>query len=510
MNQLFNQSDLLQLNTHGISPDSAKTQLENFKKGYPFLQIKSPATIENNGIKVLTPQISKELIKTWDTYTHETHTILKFVPASGAATRMFKDLFEYLHQSDNRKENPIIEKLIGNIKAFAFYDRLNTILLSKSGKEIDKLISEEKYADIIDQLISKEGLNYGQLPKGTLLFHKYPQENRTPFEEHLCEGATYAAANGIANIHFTVSEEHQSLFEDLKSNYEKIYSDKYGVKLNITFSNQKKSTDTIAADLNNEPFRENGKLVFRPAGHGALIENLNDIDADIIFIKNIDNVSVENKFPVAVEYKKILAGKLIQLQQTVYEYQKYLSTNKIERDTMETIAMFLEDSFCINASEKIAKLENDEAISFLKNKLNRPIRVCGMIRNSGEPGGGPYIITNNKGETSLQILESSQIDIQNAVEKEKMLQSTHFNPVDLVCSIKNYSGEKYDLTKYTDPKTGFISEKTKNGISLKALEVPGLWNGAMSEWNTMFVEVPIESFNPVKTVIDLLREGHQY
>ena len=510
MKQIFNQSDIPELKAHGIDIQNVETQLENFKNGFPYLNIQSAATIDNNGIKVLTPEDSKELIQLWEDYTKEEHSILKFVPASGAATRMFKDLFEYLNQADKQTNNPVISKLTDNIELFAFYEELNNCLAEAGKGSVKELISAHYYAEIVRTLLDKDGLNYGQLPKGALLFHKYPEKNRTPFEEHLVEGAMYASAKGKANIHFTVSEEHQSLFDDLKAKNQKIYSEKYNTEINISFSNQKKSTDTIAADMNNEPFRENGKLVFRPAGHGALIENLNDADADIIFIKNIDNVSIENKYPTAIAYKKIIAGKLVRLQQNIHSYLKKLSTGNVTREELQTMAEFMKDSFCMNVPEKISCMNDPEAAGYLYQKLNRPIRVCGMIKNSGEPGGGPYIILNDRNESSLQILESSQIDTTNPAEKEKMNRSTHFNPVDLVCAIKDHVGKKYDLTKYTDPKTGFISEKTKNGLKLKALELPGLWNGAMSEWNTMFVEVPMESFNPVKTVMDLLRPGHQY
>lgn len=510
MKQIFNQSDIPELNAHGIDIQNVETQLENFKNGFPYLNIESAATIENNGIKVLTPEDSKELIQLWEDYTKEEHTILKFVPASGAATRMFKDLFEYLNQADKQNDNPVISELTAQMDKFAFYEELNNSLIKAGKGSIKELIAAHNYAEIIQALLEKNGLNYGQLPKGALLFHKYPEKNRTPFEEHLVEGAMYASAKGKANIHFTVSEEHQSLFDDLKALNQKIYSEKYNTAINISFSNQKKSTDTIAADMNNEPFRENGKLVFRPAGHGALIENLNDADADIIFIKNIDNVAIENKYPTAIAYKKIIAGKLIQLQTTIHSYLKKLSSGSVSRDELQSMATFMKDSFCMNVPEKISNMNDQEATGYLYQKLNRPVRVCGMIKNSGEPGGGPYIILNDRNESSLQILESSQIDTANPTEKEKMNRSTHFNPVDLVCAVKDHEGKKYDLTKYTDPKTGFISEKTKNGLKLKALELPGLWNGAMSDWNTLFVEVPMESFNPVKTVMDLLRPGHQY
>jgi len=354
-----------------------------------------------------------------------------------------------------------------------------------------------------------KGLNYGSLPKGMLKFHNYGDSSRTAMEEHLAEGALYARnAAGNVNVHFTVSKEHlpyfKQLVSDKKSDYEKLFN----VKYSVTFSEQKPSTDTIAANMQNEPFRDNGKLVFRPGGHGALIENLNDIDADVIFIKNIDNVVPDKIKDSTVLFKKVIGGVLVSLQQQIDAYTELLESGKYTMDNVREIIAFVQQKlFVRNPETKI--LEDSDLVVYLLKKLRRPIRVCGMVKNVGEPGGGPFLAYNQDGSYSLQILESSQINLKDPESKAMFDASTHFNPVDLVCAVKNKKGEKYNLPEFVDKNTGFISLKSKNGKELKALELPGLWNGAMSDWNTVFVEVPISTFNPVKTVNDLLREQHQ-
>ena len=329
-------------------------------------------------------------------------------------------------------------------------------------------------------------------------------------EEHLVEGPLYAGGkNGQVNVHFTVSPEHRPLFEALVAKVAPKYEDKFGVKYSINFSEQKASTDTVAANPDNTPFRgKDGKILFRPGGHGALIENLNDLDADIIFIKNIDNVVPDRLKAETVEYKKLIAGVLVSKQKKAFEYLEILDSGKYTHTQLEEIIRFLRDELSCRNPE-LKDLEDAELAIYLKKKLNRPMRVCGMVKNVGEPGGGPFLAYNQDGTISLQILESSQIDTNNSDYLKMFQNGTHFNPVDLVCAVKDYKGNKFDLTKYVDPQTGFISSKSKDGKELKALELPGLWNGAMSDWNTIFVEVPLGTFNPVKTVNDLLREQHQ-
>ena len=341
------------------------------------------------------------------------------------------------------------------------------------------------------------------------MFHNYPDGPRTPLEEHLVEGALYAADDkGKVDVHFTVSPEHRSMFENLVADNAGKYEKEFDVNYRVTFSEQKSSTDTIAADMNNQPFRDKGHLLFRPGGHGALIENLNDLDTDIVFIKNIDNVVPDRLKADTIQYKKLIAGVLVDLQRQAFEYLELLENGTYTHDQVMEIIQFLQKKlYCKNPD--IKNLEDAELVLYLKNKLNRPMRVCGMVKNVGEPGGGPFLAYNPDGTISLQILESSQIDMNDPVKKAMFEGGTHFNPVDLVCAVRNYKGEKFDLNQYVDPATGLIAYKSKSGKELKALELPGLWNGAMSDWDTVFVEVPLTTFNPVKTVNDLLREKHQ-
>ena len=347
------------------------------------------------------------------------------------------------------------------------------------------------------------------MPKGLLLFHNYPEGARTPLEEHLVEGALYAAANGVVNLHFTVSPEHRALFEALVQDKKAAYEQKFNVRYDISFSEQKPSTDTVAATADNEPFRTaDGTILFRPGGHGALIENLNDLDADVVFIKNIDNVVPDRLKDDTITYKQLIAGVLVTMQQKTFEYMELLESGEYTHAQLEGIIRFMRDDLGIR-NPQIKYLEDADLVIYMKSKLNRPIRVCGMVKNVGEPGGGPFLVYNSDGTLSLQILESSQIDKQNADYVKMFQEGTHFNPVDLVCGLKDYKGDSYNLPDFVDPQTAFISSKSKDGKELKALELPGLWNGAMSNWNTIFVEVPLSTFNPVKTVNDLLRAEHQ-
>lgn len=501
-------ADLQQISLKGISELQIKEQLHSFETGFPFLKIISAASPEN-GINIVEHDKMIRLLDEWDNYLKGNGSILKFVPASGAASRMFKDLFEYVDAEYSVPTKAAELKFIAEIKKFAFYEALDEVCLKNNLKSIDELIATGETKEIVKNLLNPEGLNYGALPKGLLLFHSYPGVKRTSLQEHLVEGAMYASnASNEVNIHFTVSSEHRILFEKHVSDSLPSFENSLGKKFNILFSEQKPSTDTIAADDQNQPFRDNGKLLFRPGGHGALIENLNDLNADVIFIKNIDNVVPDSLKNQTVIFKKVIAGLLIKLQKKAFSYLQKLENEQVDVDVLKEIAVFCKDELN-NHNPEQEKLSAKELQQYLIAKLNRPIRVCGMVKNTGEPGGGPFLTVNQDGTVSTQILESSQIDLSNPTEKAKMMQSTHFNPVDLVCGVKNYKGEKFDLVKYVDKQTGFISLKSKNGKELKALELPGLWNGAMSDWNTVFVEVPIETFNPVKTVNDLLRPEHQ-
>lgn len=494
----------------GISEAQIAEQLSCFEKGFPFLQLAAAASVENGGIMTATGDEQQKYLDVWDAYKQGDKKIVKFVPASGAASRMFKNMFEFLGADYDVPTTDFEKKFFDHIHNFAFYNDLNAACMDNTGKNIDALLAEHNYKAVVSNLLEAAGLNYGSLPKGLLKFHRYADGVRTPLEEHLVEGALYAAGkSGEVNVHFTVSTEHRDLFQKLVDAKVGEYAAKYGIQYHISFSEQKPSTDTIAADMDNKPFRDkDGKLLFRPGGHGALIENLNDLDADIVFIKNIDNVVPDRLKADTVTYKKLLAGVLVTLQQQAFKYLELLDSGHYRHDELEEIIRFVQHDLRCRKSD-IKNLEDADLVIYLRKKLNRPMRVCGMVKNVGEPGGGPFLAYNPDGTVSLQILESSQIDMKDPEKKAMFEQGTHFNPVDLVCAVCDYKGNKFNLLNYVDKATGFISYKSKNGKDLKALELPGLWNGSMSDWNTVFVEVPLTTFNPVKTVNDLLREQHQ-
>lgn len=496
------------LEKKGISEEKIAEQLACFEKGFPFLKLDGAASVEK-GILVPSEAEMQTYLEAWDAYKQGEKTIVKFVPASGAASRMFKNMFEFLGADYEVPTSDFEKKFFDNVHRFAFFDDLNAACEKNNGKGIDALMAGGDYKAVVANLLEAAGLNYGALPKGLLKFHRYEDGVRTPLEEHLVEGALYAAGKtGKVNVHFTVSTEHRELFRALVSEKVAAYAQKYGVEYSVSFSEQKPSTDTVAADMDNRPFRDNGKLLFRPGGHGALIENLNDLDADIVFIKNIDNVVPDRLKDETVAYKKLIAGVLVTLQKKAFEYLELLDGGRYTHEQIEEIIRFVQQDLCCRKAD-IKDLEDAELVIYLRKKLNRPMRVCGMVKNVGEPGGGPFLAYNPDGIVSLQVLESSQIDMKDPEKKAMFEHGTHFNPVDLVCAVRDYKGYKFNLVNYVDKATGFISYKSKNGKELKALELPGLWNGAMSDWNTVFVEVPLGTFNPVKTVNDLLREQHQ-
>ncbi len=505
---MLSQQDQKQLAQKGISEAQIERQLGEFKTGFPFLKLEAAAAI-GKGIVAPTDGERQQYVEAWQNYKAEGKRVVKFVPASGAASRMFKDMFAFVDADYDVPTTDFEKKYFENIEKFAFYDELDKACQKNEGKGIKDLIAAGNYKAVAANMLKAEGLNYGQLPKGLLLFHNYSEGARTPMEEHLVEGALYAASNGEAYVHFTVSHEHMELFKQKVAQKADVYAQKYGIKYDITFSEQKPSTDTIAANPDGTPFRNSdGSLLFRPGGHGALIENLNEIEADVIFVKNIDNVVPDRLKADTVEWKQVIAGVLITLQQKAFEYLRLLDTGKYTHEQIEDIIRFVQQDLCCRKAD-IKQLEDANLVIYLRNKLNRPMRVCGVVKNVGEPGGGPFLTYNQDGTVSLQILESSQIDKSNKEYMEMFTKGTHFNPVDLVCAVKDYKGNAFDLPKYVDPTTGFISQKSKSGKELQALELPGLWNGAMSDWSTVFVEVPLSTFNPVKTVNDLLREQHQ-
>lgn len=511
---MFSEKDLTIIKEKGLTDDDIYKQVNRFKTGFPSIQVARPATI-NYGIKVLREKKLLELVSFYERDSKKLKKV-KFVPSSGAASRMFKDLFEVMNSYDGSEEDYLkvmanrdfgsLYYICHNISNFAFYKDLK-VAFEKSGYTFEEVSKKKDVLSFLKYLLTEQGLNYASLPKGLLKFHRSDEGERTPVEEHMIEGALYAANGKKVRIHFTVSENHLALFQkhvnELKEKYEKVFKVKYFIE----FSLQKSNTDTIAVNLSNEPFRNNnGELLFRPGGHGALIQNLNDLEADLVFVKNIDNVIQDRLREDTILYKKALAGLLIQTRNGAFDWIKKLKKKRNVK-YIEDASLFVRRCLGVNFPESFSVLSDNDKVEFLLTKLNRPIRICGMVRNEGEPGGGPFWVKQNDGSLSLQIVESSQF---NEEDKALMKKATHFNPVDLVCSITNYKGEKFDLNSFVDVETGFISEKSVEGKTIKALELPGLWNGAMANWNTLFVEVPISTFSPVKTISDLLKAEHLF
>lgn len=505
---MLTEKDIKQIENQHLTIKEVENQLERFKKGFPYLKLEKPATIDD-GIVQLNDSEVNAYAKLYDDSKPEA---LKFVPASGAASRMFKFLFEFYGQAKNQYasleqiEHDDVKRFFREIKNFAFYDELKSIIQS-AGQDRNELLEEGKYKTILKYILTEDGMNYGARPKAVLSFHQEEKKIKTAFEEHLIEGAAYAKNNnGRVKIHFTISPEHAPMFDDLLQKVKNEYEQKLKVQFEITYSQQKPSTDIVAVDMENNLFRnDDGTLLFRPGGHGALIENLNDLSSDIIFIKNIDNVVPDRLKGETIQYKKALAAVLLSYQEKIYKYLEMIESANISNDQMGEITHFIKEELCYTFDFDAITDQKQ----FIFNILNRPIRVCGMVKNEGEPGGGPFWVKHPDNHADLQIVETSQINQNDSNQLQILKQSTHFNPVDLVCCIKNYKGEKFNLLQYRDSETGFISKKSKDGKDLKAQELPGLWNGAMANWNTIFVEVPIITFNPVKTVNDLLRPEHQ-
>lgn len=514
---MFTADDVFQIEQKGIALKEINAQMLNFKHGFPFAKLASAATI-NDGIW----QFADDEI---DFYVHlykedsPLRKITKFVPASGAATRMFKMLFEYrdfLIKSPDEAKDAIetdhfkeVKEFFERLDQFAFHRSLKSICV-ENNLDLELLLMEHNHLQILNLVLNEEGLNYSKMPKALLRFHRYIDRSRLALEEHLVESSQYATdSERIARIHFTVSPEHQALFVEHIHQIIEHYEKAFDVTFEIGYSIQKPSTDIIAVDMNNQPFREeSGELVFRPGGHGALIQNLNDILGDIVFIKNIDNVVPDHLRAVSVRYKQVIGGLLLNLQSQIFKYLKLLEIKMYDLILIEEIENFCTEKLLVDFSKSYEDFADSEKADYLFELLNRPIRVCGMVKNEGEPGGGPFWVIKNDTK-SLQIVESSQVNMKDPGQLEIFKSATHFNPVDLVCGLRNYLNEPFNLLEFIDNETGFISEKSKNGKALKAMELPGLWNGAMAKWLTVFVEVPIITFNPVKVVNDLLRPQHQ-
>ncbi|GEL10011.1 protein of unknown function [Flavobacterium glycines] len=512
----LSEQDLQQINQHGVSLDAIKKQLSIFKKGIAKMELLEAATV-GNGILKLANEDFVEKAHFFDEHKSNLK-LLKFVPASGAATRMFKFLTAFLNDFNieketinayiNRKKDTKLPVFIVGMEKLPFFEMIYE-KLKEEIKDFDSFSRDYKNYYFIKFMLDAKYFDFASKPKGILPFHKYATRIACPIEEHLYECGYYSSANGKSYLHFTVSESHQVEFEkiidDVKTNVEK----ETQTSIEVSYSYQDKSTDTIAVNMNDKAFRtEDGKLLFRPGGHGALIGNLNRLDADVIFIKNIDNVILHNNETIAL-YKKALSGILLELQQEIFACLNVMDLYDVNDVQIDEIKVFLKNKLNVSVKADFDLYTSENKIKVLRDILNRPIRVCGMVINEGEPGGGPFWVKNGGKGASLQIVESSQVDLTNKKQAKIMANATHFNPVDLVCATKNYKNEKFDLHQFVDENAGFIVEKNHLGKDIKGYELPGLWNGAMANWLTVFVEVPLITFNPVKTVNDLLKEAHQ-
>jgi hypothetical protein len=519
MENLFNDKDIESLKARGISLGEAVRQMESFQKGFPSIKLVEPATLKQ-GIAQMSPKRLNDNILLYEEFASK-KKIVKFVPASGAATRMFKKLLEFRNSYRATSEDQLellkdkspdsIYYFFEHLEEFAFFDKLYKAMY-KRGVSYEDTIREQRYEKILNSLLTDKGLAYSKMPKALIPFHKYGKEVRTAFAEHLCEAARYARSSGnICHLHFTVSGEHLEMISQHLEMIRKTYEERFLVRFNVEFSIQDPSTDTITVDMNNKPIRDDfNEIVFRPGGHGSLIKNLNSIDSDIIIIKNIDNVCHDRHKEDTYFYKMALGGMLIFLQDQIFSFLRGLqSSTPPSAKVVDNMMSFIERKLQIIPPEGSAGWNKDKKIEYLKRKLNRPLRVCGMVENEGEPGGGPFLVRNPDGSLCPQIVELSQINMKNEEQVEILKKSSHFNPVDIVCSIKDFEGNTFNLEDFIDEDTGFISTKSLDGKEVKALERPGLWNGAMANWTSVFVEVPLTTFNPVKTVNDLLMEQHQ-
>jgi len=505
---VFTQHDKDSIAARGTSVETVKHQLAIFQRGIPFTAISKPCTV-HDGIE----QIAKTDLATLQrTFSHAMAAgrITKFVPASGAASRMFKSLLACCTvESTASSDNASLQSFLDRLSDFAFFEDLSNTL-TKQGHQLEDLHARGQYQPILEALLHPAGLNYAKRPKGLLKFHQYPDHIRTPIEEHLMEAAVYAKDNGNqAHVHFTISPEHQeAVQEHLESARQRFKHD--ALDWVVTCSLQKASSDTIAVDMENRPFRDHeGNLLFRPAGHGALLSNVNDLKGDIIFIKNIDNVVPDHLKEETYIYKRVLGGYLTTIQETLFRYLRQLAPETTTATQLDDITQWAQSALFWTSPPQWKNWDLTQRTTYLRQFFNRPIRVCGMVKNTGDPGGGPFWVTHEDGSTTLQIVESSQVDPQSSEQQHIFASSTHFNPVDMVCGVRDYQGNPFDLSQFVDPDAGFISQKSYEGHELKALELPGLWNGAMANWHTIFVEVPRHTFNPVKTVLDLLLPAHQ-
>lgn len=514
---MFSEKDINQIHEKGISLDEVNAQIKRLKNGMSYSNLVSAATI-GKGIEQYDEKETQGFIKLYENRQNDL-SIVKFVPASGAATRMFKFLFQFLQKFNPSKESienytekhsdALIQPFWEHFAVFPFY---NDVLLKVKQlySNFKNLSDDKKCLHFVKTMLDENKLNYSFFPKGLLPFHKYDDVAITAFQEHLFEATLYASSKGLANLHFTVSEQHHKYFSEELARLKKEIEAQTDTTFNVSFSYQKEATETLALTNNGDVGRNpDGSILFRPAGHGALLENLNDLDYDIVFIKNIDNIVVQDKNVEVSNYKKLLAGVLLEAQEKVFSYLHKLNDPHLTEADLKVMLLFLRYRLNVPVNVDFEAYTSEEKTTYLKDKLNRPLRVCGMVKNQGEPGGGPFWVKDTNGEISLQVVEFAQIDFGRKNQQSLVYKATHFNPTDLVCGVKNYKGEKFNLKEFVDPEAAFITMKTQNGVDIKALELPGLWNGSMADWNSIFVEVPLETFNPVKTVNDLLKPAHQ-
>ncbi|WP_031479195.1 DUF4301 family protein [Maridesulfovibrio frigidus] len=489
-------------------------QFMRLKKGFQPTVLKR-ACKPSDGILTLSDELKAQLLGSYEIAASEGR-FTKFVPSSGAATRMFKFLLEFLKTGHKNFDSAtdcdeshleMGRTFIRSLSSFAFYDDLKDAL-KRDNMSLDELLNQGDHRTILEYLLTEKGLNFSYFSKGMIPFHDAEDGSRTPYAEHIAEAIEYVKdKDGKIRIHFTISPTRK---EATEKHIAEILSKLPKFNFDITYSEQCRKTDTIAVDLNNEIFRtDDNKVLFRPAGHGALLVNLNELNADLVYLKNIDNVVPDNFRADTIEYKKFIGGLLVQLQSQTFDCINRLSNPGLTELEVAVTALFAVSKLYMTLPDNFGSMPLYGKADYLISRLDKPIRVCGMVKNQGEPGGGPFWIVGTDGSVSPQIVEKSQVDMNDPDQVEILKSSTHFNPVDIVCGLRNYRGEQFDLMKYTDPETGFISYKSKQGRDLKALELPGLWNGSMADWITVFVEVPLSTFSPVKTVNDLLKDEHQ-
>lgn len=516
----FTAADREQMEALGINESRVWEQIDIFRRNAFYVHLKSPCTLRN-GVRTLSDSEIKRFLHL-HREAERRGRFSKFVPASGAATRMFQSLLQIYHMPQylmshaellERAERGVavaqdFVRFIDNVRRFAFANDLEKAL-TRDGHDLDRLLCDRRFQAVLEYLLTERGLNYSSLPKGLLKFHRYRGECRTAFEEHLAESYSYAGnGGGGCSVHFTVSPEHETDFRKLWERVTPIYAERYGCLFDVSFSHQCSSTDTIAVDMEDRPFRDHtGRLVFRPGGHGSLLKNLNALRGDLVFVKNIDNLVPDRLKKPTIHWKCVLGGFLAEVQERVHTLVRRMRDGAAP-GVVEEATLLASRELAVRLPEGFAQWPRNRRHTFLLDRLDRPIRVCGVVANTGEPGGAPFWVEDATGTVTLQIVEKAQVDFSSQEQTEIWNASTHFNPVDLVCGLKDPDGKPYDLNQYIDPAAVFISRKSKGGKDLKALELPGLWNGAMAGWITIAVEVPHLTFNPVKTIFDLLRPEH--